>query len=81
MSAAGHTEFGNFRFRVKEGVSVGDLFIDAEPQSETGGIPGGLKGMGFTLYTDDIEEAQRIADFLNDNVHQIFMVTHGGETR
>jgi hypothetical protein len=67
------TEHGDFRFRVKEGTD--NVWIDAEPQSDNGDMPGGLAGMGFTLYTDDLAEAERIADFLNRNVHQVFMVT------
>jgi hypothetical protein len=31
--------------------------------------------LGFTLYTKDIAEAERIADFLNENVRQVFIVT------
>ena len=66
------TEHGDFRFKVKEGID--NVWIDAEPQSETGAIPGGMVGMGFTLYTNNLEEAERIADFLNSNIHQVFLV-------
>ena len=67
------TEHGDFQFKVKEGLP--DPFIDAEPQSQTGEMPGGIAGMGFTLYTKDLAEAEKIANFLNDNVRQIFIVT------
>jgi hypothetical protein len=67
------TEHGDFKFKVKEGLS--DPYIDAESQSPTGAIPGGIAGLGFTLYTKDIAEAERIADFLNENVRQVFIVT------
>lgn len=63
------TERGNFRFRVKEGIN--SVWIDAEPQSQTGAMPGGKAEMGFTLYTNDLEEAERIAGFLNANIHQV----------
>lgn len=66
------TEHGDFRFKVKEGID--NVWIDAEPQSETGAIPGGIAGMGFTLYTNNLEEAERIADFLNSNIHQVLLV-------
>jgi len=67
------TEHGDFQFKVKEGID--NVWIDAEPQSETSKIPGGIVGMGFTLYADNLKEAERIADFLNRNIHQVFMVT------
>jgi hypothetical protein len=67
------TEHGEYQFKVKEGLH--DPFIDAEPQSPTGAMPGGIAGLGFTLYTKDIAEAERIAAFLNDNVRQVFVVT------
>jgi hypothetical protein len=70
------TEHGDFRFKVKEG--VGNVWIDAEPQSKNGEMPGGIAGMGFTLYTNDITEAERIADFFNNNVHQVLIVTKEG---
>jgi hypothetical protein len=67
------TEHGDFQFKVKEGLH--DPYIDAESQSRTGAMPGGIAGLGFTLYTKDIAEAERIADFLNDQVRQVFIVT------
>jgi hypothetical protein len=66
------TEHVEVRFKVKEG--VGDVWIDAEPQSENGEMPFGIAGMGFTVHTNDISEAERIADFFNTNVHQGFLV-------
>jgi len=66
------TEHGDMVFEVKEGLP--DPFIIAEPQSENGAMPGGIDGMGFTLYTKDRREAERIADFLNQHVHQVFVV-------
>lgn len=68
------TQHGDFRFKVKEGID--NVWIDAEPQSESGAMPGGIAGMGFTLYVNDLTEAERIADFLNQNVHQVFIVTN-----
>ena len=38
-------------------------------------MPGAIAGMGFTLYTNELTEAEKIADFLNQNVHQVLMVT------
>ena len=67
------TEHGDFQFKVKEGLP--DPYIVAEPQSRTGAMPGGIEGMGFTLYTKDLGEAERIAVFLNNNVRQVFIVT------
>ena len=67
------TEHGDFQFKVKEGLP--DPFIVAEPQSRTGEMPGGIAGMGFTLYTKDLAEAEKIAGFLNDNICQIFVET------
>jgi hypothetical protein len=67
------TEHGEFRFKVKEG--VGNVWIDAEPQSENGEMPGGIAGMGFPLYTNDLVKAERIADFLNENIRRIFIVS------
>jgi hypothetical protein len=54
---------------VKEGAN--NVWIDAEPQSQTDTMLGRSAGMGFMLYTDDYEEAERIAKFLNDNVRQV----------
>lgn len=68
------TEHGEFRFKVKEGID--NVWIDAEPQSDSGAMPGGIAGMGFTLCTNDLTAAERIADFLNQNVHQVFIVTN-----
>ncbi len=71
------TEHGNFRFKVKEGLpDPYSVWIDAEPQSRDGKLPGGIAGLGFTLYTDDLEEAEKIADFLNEKVRQVFIVTN-----
>jgi hypothetical protein len=67
------TEHGDLQFKVKEGLP--DPYIVAESQSPTGAIPGGIAGMGFTLFTKDIAEAERIADFLNEKVRQVFIVT------
>jgi len=73
MSESFRTEHGEFRFKVKEGLP--DPYIDAEPQSRTGAMPGGIAGISFTLYTKDLAEAERIAEFLNDNLHQIAVTT------
>jgi hypothetical protein len=70
------TEYGEFRFKVKEGID--NVWIDAEPQSRDGAMPGGIAGMGFTLYTNDIALAERIADFFNNNIHQVLIVTKVG---
>jgi hypothetical protein len=67
------TQHGDFRFRVKEGID--NVWVDAEPQSENGEMPGGISGIGFMLYTNDLAEAERIAEFLNENIHQVFIVT------
>jgi hypothetical protein len=73
MSEMFRTEHGDFQFKVKEGLP--DPYIVAEPHSRDGAMPGGIAGLGFTLYTKDIAEAERVADFLNDKVRQIFIVT------
>lgn len=70
------TELGDVQFKVKEGLP--DPFIVAEPQSRDGALPGGIAGLGFTLYTNDITEAEKIADFFNNNVRQVLIVTKGG---
>ncbi len=68
------TELGDVQFKVKEGLpDPYGLWIDAEPQSRDGALPGGIKGMGFTLYTKDLEEAERIAKYLNEEVRQVFV--------
>ncbi len=70
-----YTEHGDVRFRVKEGLhDPYSVWIDAEPQSRDGALPGGIKAMGFTLYTKDLEEAERIAKYLNEEVRQVFIV-------
>lgn len=66
------TEHGNFIFKVKEGLP--DPFIVAEPQSENGAMPGGIEGLGFTLYPKSLGKAEKIANFLNDNIRQVFTV-------
>ena len=66
------TEHVELRFKVKEG--VGNVWINAEPQSENGEMPCGLTGMGFTLYANDNSEAERVADFFTHNVRQGFFV-------
>ena len=76
MPESFRTEHGDFRFKVKEGLpDPYDLTIDAEPQSRDGKLPGDIAGMGFTLYTKDIAQAERIADFLNQEVQQVYIVT------
>lgn len=65
------TELGNVQFKVKEGLPA--PFIVAESQSINGALPGGIKGMGFTLYTKDFEEAERIAKYLNEEVRRVLI--------
>jgi hypothetical protein len=65
------TELGDVQFKVKEGLP--DPFIVAEPQSRDGALPGGIKGLGFTLYTKDLQEAEKIAKYLNEEVRQVFI--------
>lgn len=67
------TEHYEVIFKVKEGLP--DPFIVAEPQSENGAMSGGIDGMGFMLHTKDLAEVERIADFLNQNVQLVFVVT------
>lgn len=68
------TELGDVRFRVKEGLpDPYSVWIEAEPQSRDGALPGGIKGMGFTVYTKDLEEAEKIAKYLNEEVRQVFI--------
>jgi hypothetical protein len=67
------TEHADFQFKVKEGLP--DPFIVAEPQSPTGAMPGGIAGLGFALHTKDLAEAERIAEFFNSNVLQVFVAT------
>jgi hypothetical protein len=66
------TELGNVQFKAKEGLP--DPFIDAESQSINGALPGGIAGLGFMLYTKDLEEAEKIAKYLNEEVRQVFIV-------
>ena len=66
------TEFGDVQFKAKEGLP--DPFIVAESQSMNGALPDGIEGMGFALYTKDIEEAERIAKYLNEEIRQVFIV-------
>ena len=66
-----YTELGDVQFKVKEGLPA--PFIVAESQSINGALPGGIKGMGFTLYTKDREEAERIAKCLNEEIRQVFI--------
>ena len=65
------TEFGDVQFKEKEGLP--DPFIVAESQSANGALPGEVKGLGFMLYTKDLEEAERIAKCLNEEVRQVFI--------
>lgn len=66
------TELGDVRFKVKEGLpDPYSVWIEAEPQSRDGALPGGIAGLRFTLYTKDPEEAEKIAEFLNEEVRQI----------
>jgi hypothetical protein len=65
------TELGDVQFKVKEGLP--DPFIVAEPQSRDGALPGGIEGLGFMLHTKDLEEAEKIAKFLNEEVRQVFI--------
>jgi hypothetical protein len=67
------TELGDVQFKVKEGSP--DPFIVAESQSRDGALPGGIAGLGFRLYTKDLEEAERIARYLNEEVRQVFIVS------
>jgi hypothetical protein len=66
------TEFGDVQFKVKEGLP--GPFIVAEPQSRNGALPGGIAGLGFMLHTKDLEEAEKIAEYLNEEIHQVFIV-------
>jgi hypothetical protein len=38
-------------------------------------MPGGIAGLGFTLHTKNLAEAEKIADFLNDKIRQFFIAT------
>jgi hypothetical protein len=68
------TELRDVRFKVKEGLpDPYSLRIDAEPQSMDGALPGGIAGLEFLLHTKDLEEAEKIAKFLNEEVSQIFI--------
>jgi hypothetical protein len=67
------TEPGDVQFKVKEGLP--HPFIVAEPQSIDGALPGGISGMGFTLRTKNLEDAERIAKNLNEEVRQVFIDT------
>jgi hypothetical protein len=68
------TELGDVRFKVKEGLpNPYSVWIDAEPQSRDGALPGGIAGLGFMLQTKDLEEAEKIAEFLNEEVRQVFI--------
>ena len=70
------TELGDVQFKVKEGLP--DPFIVAEPQSRDGALPGGIAGLGFLLHTKDLEEAEKLAKFLNEEVRQVLIVTKVG---
>jgi hypothetical protein len=65
------TELGNVQFKVKEGLP--DPFIVAESQSRDGALPGGIAGLAFMLNTKDLEEAEKIAKFLNEEIRQVFI--------
>ena len=68
------TELGDVLFKVKEGLpDPYSLRIDVEPQSRDGGLPGGIAGLEFLLHTKDLEEAEKIAKFFNEEVHQVFI--------
>jgi hypothetical protein len=68
------TELGDVQFKVKEGLSDPySLLIDAEPQSRDGALPGGIAGLEFLLHTKNLEEAEKIAKFLNEEVRQVFV--------
>ncbi len=68
------TELGDVRFKVKEGLpDPYSLRIDAEPQSRGGALPGGIAGLEFLLHTKDLEEAEKIANFLTEEVRQVFI--------
>jgi len=67
-------ELGYVQFKVKEGLpDPYNLRIDAEPQSSDGALPGGIAGLQFLLHTKDIEKAEKIAKFLNEEVSQVFI--------
>lgn len=65
------TELGSVQFRVREGLP--DPFIVAESQSIDGALPGGIAGLGFMLHTKDLKEAEKIANFLNEEVRRVFI--------
>jgi hypothetical protein len=67
------TELGDVQFKVKEGLPA--PFIVAESQSRNGALPGGIAGLGFILHTKNLEEAEKIAKFLNEKVRQVFIHT------
>ncbi len=69
-----YTELGDVQFKVKEGLpDPYSLRIDAEPQSRDGALPGGIAGLEFLLHTKDLEEAEKIANFLNEEIRQVFI--------
>jgi len=64
-------ELGDVQFKVKEGLP--DPFIVAEPKSRDGALPGGIAGLGFLLHTKDLEEAEKIAKYLNEKLRRVFI--------
>jgi hypothetical protein len=67
-------ELGDVQFKVKEGLpNPYSVWIEAEPQSGDGALPGGIAGLGFMLHTKDLEEAEKIAKFLNEEVCLVFI--------
>lgn len=66
------TEHGDVQFKVKEGLHA--PYIVAESQAGNGKLPGRIMGMGFTLHTESLEEAEIIAQDLNEKVRQLFIV-------
>jgi len=68
------TGFGDVQFKVREGLpDPYSVWIEAESQSSDRALPGGIAGLGFKLYTNDLVEAERIAKYLNQKVQQIFI--------
>ena len=72
MSSKARTERGDFLFAVKEfGPPSMGLFITAEPRGITTTLVGDSAFFAFDIKTKNIDEAERIADFLNKNVESV----------
>lgn len=70
MATEARTEFGVFKFTVKEGTNPYRLFIAAEPVTETS-LLGQDAFLFLNLKTIDLNEAHRFATYLSQQVESV----------